>query len=144
MHIEKEKLKLGLWFTDEAGNYIPYTGEIRPEGAVYAHSCFPLEIRESIYRIRDDGGYGEKEKVVTFCTHLSRGTGRLAVAMVNSGDYDLYEALAVLAQSCERCANVLWNKYLPGEDGYEEYSEEWYKANTLCDFCKEQSSEREE
>ena len=24
MHIEKEKLKLGLWFTDEAGNYVQY------------------------------------------------------------------------------------------------------------------------
>lgn len=24
MHIEKEKLKLGLWLTDEAGNYVQY------------------------------------------------------------------------------------------------------------------------
>ena len=63
--------------------------------------------------------------------------GRKAVAMVNSGDYDLYEALAVLSQCCERCCNALWNKYLPEEnEGYDEFSPEWYKANTVCDFCR--------
>lgn len=53
------------------------------------------------------------------------------------------EKLKILAQSCERCANVLWNMYLSDEDGYEEFFEEWYKANTLCDFCKEQSKREE-
>lgn len=136
------RLRTGLWFTDKDGNYIPYTGEIRPDGAVYAHSCFPLEVQEKIYRIRDDGGYGEKDRVLTSCTHLSRESGKLAVAMVNSGDYDLSDALAVLAQCCERCCNVLWNKYLPEEDGYEELSEEWYKANTVCEFCKDLGNRR--
>ena len=136
------RLRTGLWFTDKDGNYIPYTGEIRPDGAVYAHSCFPLEVQEKIYRIRDDGGYGEKDRVLTSCTHLSRESGKLAVAMVNSGDFDLSDALAVLAQCCERCCNVLWNKYLPEEDGYEEFSEEWYKANTVCEFCKDSDNRR--
>lgn len=80
---------------------------------------------------------------MTGCCHLSRSTGQLAVAMVNSGDYDLYEALAILAQSCERCCNVLWNKYLPGVDGYAEYSEEWQKCNTVCEFCREVSADDE-
>ena len=139
MKIDKSKLRVGLWYTDEEGNIIPNPNDlVCPEGAVYAHSCFPLQIREEIYRIREDGGYGSKDKVLTSSTTLSRSTGKLAVAMVNSGDYDLYEALAVLAQCCERCCNVLWNKYLPEEDGYPEYSEEWKKCNTVCDFCKEE------
>ena len=137
MKIDRARLKNGLWFTDEDGRFIPYSREVHPDGAVYAHSCFPLEIRESIYRIRKDGGYGEKNRVMTGCTHLSRESGKLAVAMVNSGDYDLSDALAILAQACERCVNVLWNKYLPDEDGYEEFSEEWHKANTVCDFCRD-------
>ena len=139
MTIDKSKLKIGLWYTDEDGNRIEHTGDlVKPDNAVYAHACFPLEIREEIYKIRDDGGYGEKDHVITFTTHLSRPTGRLAVAMVNSGDYDLYEALGVLAHCCERCYNVLLYKYLKDDDGYPEYSEEWKKANTVCEFCRKE------
>lgn len=136
MKIDKSRLKAGLWFTDEDGNYIPYNGEVRPKGAVYAHSCFPLEVREEVYRIRDDGGYGGENRVFTSCTNISRDSGQLLVAMVNSGDYDLYEAMAVLARCCERCLNVIWNKYLPDVDGYPEFSREWYQANTVCEFCE--------
>ena len=68
---------------------------------------------------------------------MSRFSGKCIVAMVNSGDYELDEAIVVMAHACERCMNVLEHKYLNGEDGYEEYSDEWYKANTECDFCRE-------
>lgn len=137
MNIDKSKLKLGQWFTDEDGNIIPcHDDELCPEGAKYAHVCFPLEVREEIYKIREDGHYGGKDKVVSFCTSIGHGNGKLIVAMVNSGDYELDEALAVYANACERCANVLWNKYLPEVDGYPEFSEEWKKCNTECDFCR--------
>ena len=138
MKIDKNKLKVGMWYTDENGETVPWNGEvINPKGAVYAYTCWPLEIRTDVYRIREDGHWGSKDRVFSSSTNLSRDMGRLAVAMVNSGDYDLYEALAVLAEACERCANVLLHKYLPDdEDGYEEFSEDWYKANTVCDFCK--------
>ena len=33
--------------------------------------------------------------------------------------------------------NVLLYKYLDGKDGYEEFSEEWQKCNTVCDWCKD-------
>ena len=137
MKIDKSKLKVGLWFTDENGEVIPCDDNaVCPKGAVYAHSCWPLEIRTDTYQIQENGHYGAKDRIFTANVNMSRDMGKLAVAMVNSGDYDLYEALAVLAQACERCTNVLLNKYLPEEDGYEEYSEYWYKANTVCDFCK--------
>lgn len=138
MRINKDKLKLGIWYTDDNGNVIEQVGnEISPKGARLAHVCFPLEITEKVYSVREDGGYGEKQHAWDSNTTLCKSSGRLAVAMVNSGDYDLEEALAVLAQACERCVNVLWDKYLPGEDGYAEHSEEWCKANTVCEFCKD-------
>ena len=137
MKIDKSKLKLGLWFTDQEGNVIPQVDDSTPKNASFAYHCWPLEIRTECYEVRPDGGYGNKDRIFTSNAHLCRGTGRLAVAMVNSGDYDLVEALAVLASACERCENVLWNKYLPGEDGYAEGSEEWKRCNTVCDFCRE-------
>ncbi len=76
--------------------------------------------------------------LITGNRSLSDLSGKCVVAMVNSGDYTLSEALVVMATSCERCMNVLLYKYLNGEDGYEEYSEEWKKANTVCDFCRDE------
>ena len=69
-------------------------------------------------------------------TGIGGGNQDLILAMVNSGDYTLKEAIAVLASACERCLNVLAYKYLNGADGYAEHSEEWKKCNTVCDFCK--------
>lgn len=68
--------------------------------------------------------------------HIGGGNEKVILAMANSGDYTLSEAIAVYASSCERCSNVLAWKYTNGEEGYEEFSEEWKKANTECDFCK--------
>jgi hypothetical protein len=68
--------------------------------------------------------------------YLNKGSEEVIVAMVNSGDYTLSEALAVYSNACERCANVLTYKYLNGKDGYPEFSEEWRKANTVCHFCE--------
>lgn len=64
------------------------------------------------------------------------GNQDVIMAMVNSGDYTLQEALVVYSTACERCMNVLAYKYLNGADGYEEYSDDWKKCNTECDFCK--------
>lgn len=69
-------------------------------------------------------------------TSIGGGNQDVVMAMVNSGDYTLQEALVVYSTACERCMNVLAYKYLNGADGYEEYSDEWKKCNTECDFCK--------
>jgi len=58
----------------------------------------------------------------------------LALAIANSGDYRLGDAILISANSCERCMNALAYQY--GLTwGYPEYSEEWKKCNTSCDFC---------
>ena len=59
----------------------------------------------------------------------------LVLAMATSGDFTLSEAILVAAQSCERCMNVLYYKYVGAEDGYPEGSEDWEKAGTSCEFC---------
>lgn len=44
-------------------------------------------------------------------------------------------AVLLAATSCERCLNVLlWRHGL--DDGYEEGSPDWSKANTKCDLCR--------
>ena len=71
-------------------------------------------------------------------TYGSKFSQECIVAMVNSGDYTLEEAIYVYCKSCERCMNVLLYKYLNGADGYEEHSEEWEKCNTVCEWCKDE------
>lgn len=75
-------------------------------------------------------------EMFSFTNHIGRGNEDVIMAMVNSGDYTLSEALIVWASACERCMNVIAYKYLNGKDGYEEHSEEWEKSNTQCEFCK--------
>lgn len=87
--------------------------------------------------------YGRKWSDGSSITHLMDGHTTIGggnqdviLAMANSGDFTLSEALFVWSNACERCMNVLAYKYLDGKDGYEEYSEEWKKANTVCKFCE--------
>lgn len=82
------------------------------------------------------GDGAETYPIMTGNTHI--GNEDCVLAMANSGDYTLQEAMVVYANACERCMNVLAYKYLNGKDGYEEFSEEWKKANTVCDFCKDE------
>jgi len=75
---------------------------------------------------------GSSKEIIACITTYSED---LVLAMANSKDFTLSEAIIVSTTACERCINVLRNKY--GLDGYEEYSEEWKKANTSCEFCEE-------
>lgn len=77
--------------------------------------------------------------LINFNSSIGGGNETIILAMVNSGDYTLSEALVVWANACERCMNVLAYKYTNGEDGYPEFSDEWNKCGTVCDFCKEES-----
>lgn len=82
----------------------------------------------------------EKSTPRTFNRMFSANDGwpeEVALAMANSGDYKLREAIWVLAHCCERCMNVLAYKYLDGKDGYEYESEEYNKGNTACIYCRD-------
>lgn len=163
MLINYEKLKKRHWFEDENGNELPEENvdRIIKKGnkSVYYRRCFPLELHDTI----DEYCYHPKKPIIRFLCKRSRkfrnwvsvGKDRTfkpimdfttsfggaqsqecIVAMVNSGNFTLEQAIFVYATSCERCMNVLLYRYLNGIDGYEEFSEEWYKAGTVCDFCR--------
>ena len=144
MKIDKSKLRMGLWYEDADGNRIPWDDNRvdAPENAITAHVCFPLEVREEIYALHEYDGvrtYRGSDHIMTGTTHIGRGNENVIIALVNSGDFTLSEALAWWASACERCTNAVIWKYTNGEDGYPEYGEEWKKANTVCEFCKEEN-----
>lgn len=159
MKINLTKLEKKHWFEDANGHEVE---KDNPNVQFYRH-CFPLELHDYI----DEYCYHPKNPIVkflcrksswfykwlsqrkpkTFRTILDGRTiyssgQECIVAMVNSGDFTLEQAIWVYANSCERCMNSLLYKYLDGKEGYEEYSEEWKKCNTECDFCREESDER--
>lgn len=128
---------------------------------IFYRHCFPLELRDEL----DEYSYHPKNPIIKFLCGKSKKfydwilvgkhrtfnqvlSSRVSfggkwsqdciVAMVNSGDFTLEQAIWVYANSCERCMNSLLYKYLGGKDGYEEYSEEWLKCGTVCEFCKDQ------
>lgn len=138
MKIDKSKLPLGIWYEDEHGNMIPYNGEVKnpPKEAVSRHVSFPLQIREEVWFINKDKKTDGRPDM-TWATHIGGGNQDVILAMANSEDYTLAEAMALYASCCERCANVLAYKYLDGKDGYAEYSDEWKKCGTFCRYCRE-------
>jgi len=146
MKIDKAKLNIGIWCEDDDGNRIKHNPDMAefPSEATTVHISWPLEVREEVYKLNDYVGkdgvtrkyYKGSDRLMTFTSFIGSGNEDVIMAMVNSGDYTLSEALAVWANACERCMNVLAYKYLNGTDGYEEYSEEWKRCPTECDFCK--------
>ena len=148
MKIDKSKLPCGIWYEDEEGNIIPFEEGNKEEYIIpfedgveplknikSRHVCFPLEVREEVWFKGSKRNNGKPD--ITWSTLIGGGNQDVILAMANSGDYTLAEAMALYASCCERCMNVLAYKYLDGKDGYEEYSDEWKKCNTVCRYCKE-------
>lgn len=166
MNIDLSKMMYS-WYEDETGKKYDldaYADKYTlPDGHYYTlHSAFPLQFNEEIssYGHRPKGKlerwlcnhfpkYYERQskkhrKDWTFRPILTTSTAYAAmsdciVAMVNSGDYTLTQAVWIAANSCERCMNVLCYKYLNGADGYPEFSAAWKECNTCCEFCADQN-----
>lgn len=141
MKIDKKVLNYNYWYKDINGNVIEQIGnECKiPKNARIYHSIRPLAIVEEISSVDPETRhFGKPTRIVT---HIDSGCEKTILEMANSGDYTLSEALYLLSQCCERCTNVLIYKYINGEDGYPEYSEEWHKCNTVCRFCKNENKE---
>lgn len=132
MKIDKKKLQEFSWFEN---NMHEKVSDDDPNIAYYK-SRFPLMHTTETYSCKyDEDGNKEFNKIAE--THRSFASGdECIVAMVNSGDYTLAEAITLYATSCERCNNALQYKYLHGRSGYPEFSEEWKKANTICEYCE--------
>lgn len=129
---------MNIWYEDKDGKIIEFGDRVPDRNEIVGltyHCMFPLEITEHIYSITDDGDY---KHLMDMNTNIGGGNQEVIIAMVNSGEYSLSEALALWSQSCERCMNVLAYKYTDGKDGYAEHSEEWEKCNTVCRFCEDE------
>lgn len=159
MNIDLTKMRI-CWWEDEQGNILDIdpkrlpTKEEQEKYPLY-HSCFPCQMHHNIshYDYHPKGIYKLLIKVPVIGKHVKqkigktfqdictfnttyRGGSDCIVAMVNSGDYTLEQAIWIYANACERCMNVLCYKYLDGKDGYAEHSDEWVKCGTVCDFCE--------
>ena len=140
MKIDKSKLPCGIWYEDEHGNIIPFNeGAEPPKEVVSRHVSFPLEVREEVWFKGSKRKDGRPD--ITWTTNIGAGNQDVILAMANSGEYTLVEAIALYASCCERCMNALAYEYLDGQEGYEEYSDEWKKCNTVCRYCKGSDSE---
>lgn len=166
MKVNLEKLKRFHWFEDEEGNIYDGISHNLPDKDYFTyHVIDPCVYTERIdsytchpqYEHENNPFYQamlnfkwfnnmmrkKYRKHKTFRPLISFNTGfkgkfsqDCIVAMVNSGDYTLEEAIYVYCNACERCMNVLLYKYLDGKDGYVEFGEEWQKCNTVCDWCR--------
>ena len=145
MKINYDKLNKKFWFEDANGNEIDKE-QIKDGEIAYYRSCYRPKnpiikflCRKSnrFYKWISKGKTRTFNHVYTVSTTYGGGQDCI-VAMVNSGDFTLEQAIWVYANSCERCMNALAYKYLDGKDGYPEYSEEWKKCNTVCDFCRDE------
>lgn len=133
-----------LWCKDSDGNIINYEGhpdniDFKPNKYYTLHRCFPLQVIEEVdtYNINPETGNRERANTCILTNSLCHLSGECAVAMVNSGDYTLEQALWIMANACERCSNALTYKYLNGKYGYPEDSDKYRNCNTECEFCKE-------
>ena len=166
MNIDFTKLERHHWFEDEDGNIYGAMEELPDKDYFTYHVIEPCVYTESIDTFTCHPEYFHKnnpfyqallwfkpfrklmlkihrkdktfKRLINSNSHFgSKFSQDCIVAMVNSGDYTLEQAIYVYCNSCERCMNALLYKYLNGADGYPEYSEEWRKCNTECDWCKD-------
>lgn len=131
-----------MWWENEDGDtWVPDltkdAGDFPPPGTYpYAHSCFPLDITHQIYKVRPDGGYGTDDLIGTLNSGLSSDSGDLAIVMRQVDGISLAEALGLVANSCERCHNIMLNHY-GFDDGYTKDSPEAQRVGTHCRLCRQ-------
>ena len=90
------------------------------------------------HRLKENGIWGDWEGSGTrpFMSFDSSWSNDLVLAMANSGDYNLNDAIIVAATSCERCMNALAHQY-DLDWGYPKFSKKWVESNTRCEFCED-------
>jgi hypothetical protein len=112
------------WFPDYARGWTD-----APEGFIYQHVEFPLEMNHRIVASRD----GQDSEIFSGNRKMSRDTSEVILAMCANG-YTLDNAMLIIAHACERCLNVLyWEHGFRG--GYRHKSRDWGRAGTSCLYC---------
>jgi hypothetical protein len=142
MEIKKEHLRT-LWYEDMKGNYLGEPdykdGSFNEPPQPYIQVArFPMELNTRYLKVEDN-------KSKHLMTAHQTWNDELVLNMYNNTDYSLYDCIIIVATSCERCLNVLINKYggFGDDQGYEEGSPQWKKVGTSCRFCSEEEGEDE-
>lgn len=155
MKINRNDLGFNAWFEDGDGNKVTHDDpkaciyvvrnpmRVTTEYSEYSYHPNNKLIRYMCRKSKRFNAHMTKKHgktfkdICTFSTTFGGGQDTI-LAMTNSGDYTLIEAIDLWTRSCERCMNALSYKYLNGADGYPEFSDEWKRCNTVCEFCKEE------
>ena len=108
MYIDKEKHLKQLWYEDKDGvECEPDSSEDR-----YRVTRFPLDLTTKYFRVEgkwpDDLSTKRAFEKSAFIVDLDD----LILAMANSGDYTLSEAIIIASIACRNCRNELYQKYL--------------------------------
>jgi hypothetical protein len=98
-------------------------GDITSDAHEYVN--YSVDVLQTIY----DKDY---KKIISFNSSWPED---LVLAMYEQTRFTLKECIKIVSQSCERCLNALYHQY-GLEDGYPEYSKEWFETNTTCNMCK--------
>ena len=164
MNINDNAVKEGKWYTDKDGDFC----DKKSSGMKQMHACGPLELicvfdferyepKNSIIRflcktkwlhnlIARLMGYEYSISMNDYCKITRKFVNcdsdlaqRCIVAMVNYGMCNLNEAIRIWAMACERCRNVLVQRFLDEDKregfGYEERSSKWFESRARCSFC---------
>ena len=131
MHIDKEKHLKQLWYVDKDGvECEPDSSEDR-----YQVTRFPLELVTKYFRMIGKWPDNLSTRLVfekkAFMTNLDD----LILAMANSGDYTLSEAIIIASITCGNCGKTLYEKYLG-------VTREYYEAPIECVFCTDSQEEQ--
>ena len=113
-----------LFLTDDH-----FSGEEPLPSFGYSRTRFACQLRDVTDKVED----GKHKLFMVFNQTFS---SELATALVRSGDWDVQQAIHLCARACERCGNVLWNKYVGPHEGYEFMSQQWKESGTTCDLCE--------
>lgn len=131
-----------IWYEDDEGKIqAPSIDQIKnydnPKDAVYQLSRIPCRLDTMKILIKPDGTSGARS------TMTEGYPPDLALALTNSGDFTLGEAIIFSATVCERCMNALAYEY--GLDwGYPVDSQAYATCGTSCKLCKQEATPFEE
>jgi len=138
-----------LWYEDKDGNFLGEPNLQVPDSNEFkdAHvqiSEFPFQLRTTYLELIRDA-YGKVGSSKKMMEGESSWSDDLVCAMIR-GDkghqpMTASRAIQIAAKACERCMNSLAHEY--GLTwGYPEYSPEWQKCRTSCQWCDETQNKK--
>ena len=137
-----------MWYENEKGErYIPLQDSqgncenpSPPPGFIFHSIRVPCSIQEEMFRCTEDGEVPIATLDKTWPEDLVLAMARPTWWAAWRTRYTLSEAILIVSTACERCRNVLGDRY-GMKWGYKEGSEEWEECGTGCQFCEDRKGD---